>query len=377
MVSQPAEESRVFDIAVIGAGAAGLGAASFLSGGASVLVLEREAQPAYHSSGRSAAVYIEGYENPDVARITSAGKDFFFNPPAEADVPLVHARGGLTVAGPGETDALNKYLQVWQPICQDLAPIGHAEALEMVNILRPEWLSGALYDPTWQSIDVHALLTTYQRMLRSQAGSLVCNATVTALTYEQTHESAQGKRWRVDTTEGVFQATTLINAAGAWAGEIGKMAGLDSPRLHPLRRTAVLVPAPQGSESWPLVHTIKEELYFKPESPGLMLSPQDETPSAPTDAAPDEIDVATAIDHFQRVTHFEVNQVLHSWAGLRTFTADRRPVIGRDPANPEFVWLCGQGGFGIQTSPGLSGVLADHLLRDKPVDKNLSIERFG
>ncbi len=359
------------DIVVIGAGAAGLSAAYFLSQGANVTVVEAETQPAYHSSGRSAAMYIEGYENPEVQALTIAGKEFFFSPPdGFSEHNLVTPCGGLTAAGPGEDEALQRYLRAWQPGCPELVEIGPAETLELVPLLRSDWIKAAAYDPTWHNIDVHGLLSGFQKGLRENGGTIHSNFRVTAI------EQTEG-RWRLTAANASIEADLVINAAGAWAGEVAQMAGASDIALTPMRRTAAIVPAPELMGDWPLVHTVSEDLYFKPESPGLMVCPQDETPSAAMDAFPVDIDVAVALDRFVQVADYEPERVMHQWAGLRTFSADRRPVVGFDRQANGFFWLAGQGGFGIQTSPGIGQLVADIVLQGAQPEAAIAPDRFA
>jgi D-arginine dehydrogenase len=335
-----------------------------------VVVLEAESQPAYHSSGRSAAMYIEGYENHVVRELTKAGREFFFSPPAGfADNVLVTPCGGLTAAGPGEGDGLQKYLDAWQPLCPELVSISPQETLDIVPILRKAWVSGAAFDPSWHKIDVHELLTGYQRGLRQHDGELVTGAEVSSL--EQTPDG-----WMITAGTQTISAGLVINAAGAWANQVAALAGLAPIPLTPMRRTAAIVAAPEGAEHWPLVHTIGEDLYFKPESPGLMVCPQDETPSEAMDAFPVDLDIAIALDRFQQVAEHNVERVMHQWAGLRTFAPDRYPAVGYADAAKGFFWLAGQGGFGVQTSPGLGKHAADVVLgREQPLAK-INVSRF-
>ena len=357
-----------YDIAIIGAGAAGLGAACFLSEHRDVVVLEREDQPAYHSSGRSAALYIEGYENGVVADLTIRSGTFFKQPPPFAQHPLLHPRGGLTVATHGEEATMRAYLQRWEPLCPQLQSIDAEQTLNLVPAIREEWLTAAAYDPTWLSIDVHELLSTYQRGLKHHGGELICDATVNSLSFDG--------MWHIETTAGTVRANIVVNAAGAWAGEIATLAGAVPIDLTPMRRTAALIPPPDGCEQWPLVHTMAETLYFKPESPGLMVCPQDETPSEPTDAFAEELDVAKAMAQLEAVTTISVQRVLRQWAGLRTFAPDRRPVVGFDRSAKQFFWLAGQGGFGIQTSPGLGQLVCDNIVNAAPLPGAIQADRF-
>ncbi len=357
------------DVIVIGAGAAGLSLGYFLAPNASVVVVEQEEHAAYHASGRSAALYIEGYENPVVQTLTRAGKEFFFTPPAGfAESALVKRVGGLTVAGQDELPQLSRYLTTWQPSCPDMVEVSPAEARDMVPILSADWLGGATLDPTMYAIDVHELLSGYQRGIRACGGEVRTGAQVRSL-------QRQRNKWQVSLADETLSADIVVNAAGAWASRIGVMADSKVP-LTPMRRTAAIVPAPVDTTAWPLVHTVNAELYFKPESPGLMLSPQDETPSMPMDAYPEDIDVAIAIDRFQTITDHEVTRIMHQWAGLRTFAPDRKPVVGYAANVSGFFWLAGQGGFGIQTSPGLGQFAADAILGRAELEPAIHVQRY-
>jgi len=361
--------SQHYDVIIVGAGVAGLSAAYFLSSRASVLVLERESQPAYHSSGRSAALYIEGYENTAVSDLTSRSGAFVNTPPENfAQSALLHDRGGLTLAGPGDERGLVKYLARWQPLCPHLCAVTPHEARELTPVVKQDWLIGAAYDPAWKSIDVHELLMGYQRGIRHNGGIIETKAEVTQLT--------QGQNWNVTAADAQYTTPCLVNAAGSWATNIAQLAGLAGVALQPMRRTGVIIAAPPNVQNYPAAHTIQGDVYFKPESPGLMVSPADETHSEPTDAQPEELDIAIALDRFQAMVDHPVERVMHSWAGLRTFAPDRRPVIGFDPRADGFCWVAGQGGFGVQTSPALGAIVADHILDDVVLDPEISVDRL-
>ncbi len=358
-----------YDVVIIGGGVAGLSAAAFVSETAQTLVLERESQPGYHSSGRSASVFIEGYENPVVADLTKAAGPFFRNPPEGfADTPLLLPRGGLTVARPGEEGKLAQYLEAWQPLCPQLVRADKEQTLAHSTILNPDQVIGGAWDPTWMSIDTHALMLGYQRQLRQNNGTLTTHAEVTDLRKSDGH-------WSVTTTQGTYEADVVINAAGSWAGALGSRLDLEKP-LTPMRRTGVIVAAPDSVNTWPLVHTISGDLYYKPESPGLMICPADETPSPACDAQPDELDVAIAIDRFQRYTMHPVERPLHTWAGLRTFAPDRYPIVGFDNKASGFFWLAGQGGFGVQTSPEMGRLVGAAVSGQAPIPSAIDANRF-
>jgi D-arginine dehydrogenase len=331
---------------VIGAGMAGASAAAFLAEHGPTVVLEAEDQPGYHTTGRSAAMYIDTYGPPAVCALTRASRSFFWAPPAGfAAHPLVRPRAELEIARPEQADALADFLATHGTAVR---AVGKDEVLRLCPILRPEidW-RGAINEAT-ADIDVDATLQGFLRMARARGAGLVTGARVTAL-----ERMAGG--WRAVTAAGEFRGEMLVNAAGAWAGEVGRLAGLGDLGLSPKRRTALRITPghAEGVGDWPIVIDVEETFYFRPEAGGLMLSPADETPSDPCDAQPEELDVALAVDAFEQATTETVRRVTHRWAGLRTFTPDRVPVVGPDPREPAFLWLAGQGGYGIQTAPAM------------------------
>ena len=222
-----------YDVVVIGAGAAGLAAGYFLSEQAKVVVLEQEEQPAYHSTGRSAALYIEGYENPVVAGLT-AQSGAFFRTQHEGARPLLHDRGGLAIAIEGQERALSKYLSIWQPFCPNLKPVTAAECRLICPILDDKKLIGGAYDPDWKSIDTHELVQIYLRGLRKNQSTLQTGQKVAAL-------EPRGEGWEVRTNKETFNSRCVVNAAGAWANEVAQLAGLTPIDLTPMRRTAAMI----------------------------------------------------------------------------------------------------------------------------------------
>ena len=341
------------DIAIIGAGMAGASLAAEVAGQASVLLIEAEDQPGYHSTGRSAAFWAESYGGPFVQPLTTASGPFLERH------GFLAPRGGLHIA---DSDGLGALLALQSEFGERVAfeRLDRAGLEALLPGLRGQWLAGVL-EPSCRDIDVAGLHGFYLARAKRNGAKLVTGAEVRGL-----GRSAGG--WTLDTAAGSFRAGVLVDAAGAWADRIAAMAGAGGVGLQPYRRTLsqlrVDPPAPHGL---PLVMDSLERFYFKPEAGGrLWLSPHDETPCDPCDCAPEELDVAIAVDRLEQAVEWKVERVERSWAGLRTFAPDRRPVYGFDPAAPGFFWCAGQGGFGIQTAPAAAKLAADLLLGRVP-----------
>ena len=340
------------DFIVIGGGIAGVSAAAELALDAKTVLLEMEAAPGYHSTGRSAAYFAPGYGNEVVRAITAASESFFYNPPEGfTEVALIKPRGRLYV---GRSDQLRKIERLRLEF-DDLTLLDETELMSKVGIL--QGLTSGLFSETGGDIDVDALLQGYVRRFSERDGQLEVKTQVRALT------RADG-RWQVSTDTNTYRAATLVNAAGAWADEVASLAGLEPLGIQPKRRTVLLVDAPRDMEisSWPIVVDIDEQFYFKPDAGQLLISPADETPSPACDAQPMELDVAIAVDRFMGVTTHRVARINHQWAGLRSFAPDNTFVLGSDPRITGFFWLAGQGGYGVQSSPGMSELVAHSLL---------------
>ncbi len=338
-----------WDVVVIGGGIAGASAAACLAEHLRVVVLERETQPGYHATGRSAALFSETYGGAAVRALSRASRGYFRAPPAGfADAPLATDRGALFIARADQTAALDAFAGAL-----DVAPrvrsVSAAEVKALVPILRPDYVAAAVYEREAADLDVHGLHHGYLRLLRARGGELRTKADVIAI-------ERSGDRLRVRTEAAAFEAPVVVNAAGAWADDVAVCAGARPLGLSPRRRTALTVDAPAGYAltNAPMTIDIDEQFYFKPDAGRLLLSPADETPSAPCDAKPDDLDVATAVDRVEKATILEVTRIASKWAGLRTFAPDRAPVIGFDARVPGLFWLAGQGGYGIQTAPAIA-----------------------
>jgi D-arginine dehydrogenase len=331
-------------LAVIGGGMAGISLAARAADDFEITVLEAESQPAYHSSGRSAAVAIESYENEVVRALTVPGMDYH---QAHGAKPI----GCVTIADEAHLDLLEAFEARWSPVSRSLTEMPAADLLARIPILRPEAVARVLVEPNALSLDPHRLLESFRKKLGTAGGRLVTNARVDRI-------DRRDGRWRLSWAENSLVADVIVNAAGAWGDDVAALAGARPLGLVPKRRTAFLVDTGLDVSTWPLVHRVEGGLYFKPEAGQLMVSLAEATPSAPCDAQPEELDLAVAVDRFQTLTTAKVSRLAHTWAGLRTFLPDGIPAAGFDPEVDGFFWLVGQGGFGIQTAPCLSEVAA-------------------
>lgn len=358
------------DILIVGSGIAGASAAFELAPHARVLLAEREGQHGYHTTGRSAALYMASYGNDPIRRLTRASRGFFDAPPTGfTEHPLLRARGALYFGGPGEEADLNAMLAELRASGVVADAVTAAEVLRRVPVLYPEAVVGGVYEPGAADVDVDALHTGYLRGARERGAEIRLSAEVATLT-----RGADG--WTAVFTDGTqVRATTVVNAAGAWAGPLGVQAGATPIALSPLRRTAILLDAPPSHDTtdWPMLCDVKERFYFKPEAGKLLASPADETPSEPCDAYVDDMDVALCVERIQAVADVPVRRAPKSWAGLRTFAPDRTPVIGFDAQAKGFFWLAGQGGYGVQTAPAIAR-LAAALLLDQPLPDDLGAQ---
>lgn len=336
-----------WDVAIIGAGMAGSSLAARLAGRARVVMLEAESVPGYHATGRSAAFWTESYGGPGVQPLTSASGGELRR------LGVLRPRGALTIARTEDAVRVEAFVREFAERGVRIEAVGRDHLAAAVPGLLPGWTAGAL-EPDCCDIDVAALHQHYLDEARKGGAELQCLAQVRAVEPGWTLRLADGR---------TLAAKVVVNAAGAWADRVATIAGVRPLGITPYRRTvAQLRTEPAVPARLPLVLDLREQFYFKPESGRLWLSPHDETPSAPCDAAAEEMDVALAIDRLSGVTDWTVERVEHRWAGLRSFAPDRLPVYGFDTAVPGFFWFAGQGGFGIQTAPAAAELGARLLL---------------
>ena len=350
--------NQTADIIILGAGMAGASAAAHLAPHAQVLLVEAEDLPGRHATGRSAATFFETYGNASVRALVRASRGFLLAPPEGfASVPLMTPRAALFIATQAQLPRLHE-LREDAAVAAVTCPIDRGAALALVPILRPEHLAGAVLDRSGFDMDVDALLQGYLRSARAAGARLLTDAG-----FDPQIEFT-GQVWRVHCRHGLLEAPLLLNAAGAWADVLARRAGVQTIGLQPLRRSALIIAAPAAIDParWPMVIDIDEQFYFKPDAGRLLLSPANEDPSPPCDAVPDELDLAIAVDRFERATTHPVERILRRWAGLRSFVPDRTPVVGFAADVPSFFWLAAQGGYGIETAPALGALAASLVL---------------
>ena len=342
-----------FDVLIVGGGIAGASLAAEIGAHRSVLIIEAEDQCGFHSTGRSAAFWLESYGGPVVAQLSTASRAFLDSPPGEfSDHGFLRQRGDLHISR-GELPEL--------PDGIESRVIERPELERMVPGIRPEWRR-ALFEPGCADIDVAGLHSAYLRQLRRTGGKVQTSARLHSAEWRDGHWAAK----LFDNS--IITASVIVNAAGAWADEVAAAAGVARLGIAPKRRTMVQLRVGQsGLRDLPLVDDSEGTFYFKGEGDRtIWLSPHDEIDTDPCDAAPEEMDVALAIDRFEKAVDWPIEAVERKWAGLRSFAPDRVPVYGFDPTAPRFFWCAGQGGFGIQSAPAAAKLAASLLLQEEP-----------
>ncbi|WP_306005305.1 NAD(P)/FAD-dependent oxidoreductase [Aquicoccus porphyridii] len=354
------------DVIVIGAGMAGASVAAGLARTMKVVLAEMEAQPGYHTTGRSAAVFAPSYGPDGVRALTRASRAFFdAAPEGFADAPLLTPREILMIAREDQLEALDALIDT---ISAETAVerLGPAALKDHQPLLREGYATAGMLDRGGQDIDVAALHQGFLRLLKARGGTLLTNAAVQGL-------ARGGDGWQVQTKSGTLAASLVVNAGGAWAGEIGRLAGAEDIGLVPKRRTAMVVAEPDGftRRDAPITVDVHEQFYLKPDAGRLLISPADETPTDPCDAQPEEIDVAICADRIMTAFDLDIRRIENKWAGLRSFVADKEPVIGFSRVVPDFFWMAGQGGYGIQSAPAAAD-LATALVLGQPLPAHIA-----
>ena len=342
-----------WDVIIIGGGIAGASLGAEIADKRRTLIIEAEEFCGFHATGRSAAFWLESYGGPKVAMLSSASRPFLEAPPAGfSERGFLRTRGDLHLSREGWPEL---------PPGIERRRVEREELERMLPGIRPGWRC-ALFEPGCADIDVGGLHSAYLRQFKTRGGEAATSARLRSGKYKDA-------TWTVELENGSrVAATIVVNAGGAWADEVASACGVAPLGIEPKRRTMVqLRVGRSGLRDLPLVDDSAGTFYFKGEGDSsIWLSPHDEIPTDPCDAAPEEIDIATAIDRFEQVVDWPVERVERSWAGLRSFAPDRLPVYGFDPHARGFFWCAGQGGFGIQTAPAAAKFAAAVLLREEP-----------
>ncbi|RYY26905.1 MAG: FAD-binding oxidoreductase [Sphingomonadales bacterium] len=345
--------AKLVDVLVVGGGIAGISAAARIARHADTLVLERESALGYHSSGRSATFYHFGIGDDAVRGLTAASSDFFAAPPGEfSDVALWEEKAALFIADAATTPQLEALHVQMDRFTDTIRRVGPEEMLGIVPVLKTgeSGTVAGLLDTGGRKLDADALLQANARALRHFGGSVVFDAEVTNI-------RRAAERWIVETPAETYSARIIVNAAGAWADTLAKMAGVKPLGLQPMRRTIIGFAPPPGLDiaGWPFLKTVSDDgFYMLPDAGLLLASPMDVTPSVPCDAQPEDFEVALAAWRVEEATTLDVARINTRWAGLRSFVADKVPTAGFAPDAPGFFWLAGQGGYGLQTSPAMA-----------------------
>ncbi|MBR9843437.1 MAG: FAD-binding oxidoreductase [Rhodobacteraceae bacterium] len=333
------------DFLVIGGGIAGTAAAARLASLGKTLLLERESALGYHASGRSAALFEANYGLDSTVALSKASADFHAN----AHGGFLSPRGLMLVGKSHEADA-------FEAACLDLNmdPIPLADAFAMVPILNPDVVGYTAHHEDAYDVDTDREIQVFASIVRENGGAVITGQEVTAI--RRTHSG-----WVVTSNGTEHEARSLVNAAGAWVDEIAKMAGIKPLGFTPLRRSMARLPAPGGHDvtKWPMLIGAHEDWYAKPDAGKLLVSPSEEDPQEPHDAWADDMVLAEGLARYEEHVTEPVTRVESNWAGLRTFSPDRNLVIGPSLDDPSFLWCAGQGGYGFQTAPAYSQLLAD------------------
>jgi D-arginine dehydrogenase len=346
----------VTDFAVIGGGIAGVSAAAHLAPHGSVTLFESESALAFHTTGRSAAMFVANYGAEGSRPLGLASRAFLENPPdGSVDAPLLSDRGLLWISDETRLDRLHRIAAEGDALGAGSVLVDSDEILRLVPKLRPDRIAGGLYEPNALDIDVAALHQAFVRIARKAGAELRVSSPVIGL-------ARLGQGWQISTPDGQIECTAVVNASGAWGDVLAALAGIEPVGLQPMRRTAFMVPGDHAYARWPFVVDVEQLFYFRPDGAQLLCSLAEETPSPPLDPRPDMADVALAIERINEATTLDIKSVNSQWTGLRTFAPDREMVIGEEPTAPGFFWLVGQGGTGIQTAPAYGALVASQVL---------------
>ncbi len=361
---------------IIGAGFAGAATAYHLSrrGVADILLVEQEAIPGFHSSGRNAAMIRQCVSDPDLLALTRDGSRFLRNLPHDWPEPVQFKQNGSLLLGSGDG---------WVKLQRD-AELGRSLGVEMelwtperakrhVQVLKEAEFDGAAWCGTDGVLDIHALLSGYLKAASAKGARIRYGGVV------QSIDAAEDGLTVVVDGESI-RAKVVVNASGAWANRVAKLAGAAELPLRPCRRHLfVSPPLAWVDKSWPFVWDVTHDIYFRPEGEGLLLCACDQTELPPGDPPVDEAVKELLAEKIERhMPALSGVSISRGWAGFRTLSSDGRFVIGWDGKVKGLFWVAGLGGHGVTTSPAVGALAADLLLAG-PGKKSeaFSPERFA
>ncbi|WP_228389246.1 NAD(P)/FAD-dependent oxidoreductase [Cumulibacter manganitolerans] len=371
-----------YDAIVIGGGIAGVSLAYELQEDRSVGLLEMETHLAFHTTGRSAATFLETYGGPQIRALTTGSRDFFEHPPDVFEHSPLRRLGLVWVGTHGRSAKVRAMQQEMSALVPDVRLLSADDAVEVNPILRREYVELALYEPGAMELDVHLLHQGFVRGFRERGGVVHTAARVTGAVRSEDFDDDHV--WTLTDSGGnKYQAPLVVNAAGSWVDVVAAMFGARSVGIAPLRRTIFMVPSPHGSRTaaLPMAADVDDTFYVKPDGEQYLCSPADEVLQSPSDPRPDELRIAQAMEVIDAATHIRPRHVRSSWAGLRNFAPDRVPVVGFDAQLAGFFWFGGQGGYGIQTAPAMARLGAALVRGEQPpadlVDRGLDAARLA
>ncbi|WP_106848698.1 FAD-binding oxidoreductase [Blastococcus sp. Marseille-P5729] len=372
---------ETFDAIVIGGGIAGVSLAYELASDRRVGLLEMETHLAFHTTGRSAATFLETYGGDQIRALTTGSRDFFENPPSFLDHSPLRPLGLVWVATHGRGARLQQMHAEMCALVPDAQLLSPEEAVQVNPILKGEYIEQAMLEPGAMELDVHLLHQGFVTGFRERGGIVHTAARVTGAVRSEDFD--EDHVWTLtDSGDNKYRAPLVVNAAGSWVDVVAATFGARSVGIAPLRRTIFMVPSPQGSRtaSLPMAADVDDTFYVKPDGEQYLCSPADEVLQSPSDPRPDELRIAQAMEVIDEATHIAPRHVRSSWAGLRNFTPDRQPVVGFDPRVAGFFWFGGQGGYGIQTAPSMARLGAALARGEQPpadlVARGLDVARL-
>ncbi len=373
---------RSADVIIIGGGIVGSSIAYHLTeaGCTDVLVIERETSQGKGSTGKSMGGVRAQFATPVNIRMSLYSIPFF----AAFDEVMGHpsgyrAQGYLFVATQQRhLDYLSEnYRAQVEAGLKDVHLLDAAGVSRLAPELRSDDIIGGSFCATDGFVDPYSVMTGFMLKAMERGVQLLRDTNVTGIKVDGAGICG------VETSQGFITSRTVVNATGAWAGSVARLAGVDLP-VEPLRRMLVPTePFDQVSHLSPMVVDMNTGFHYRPEGRGLLLAWNDpeETPGFKLnfDRAFIEKVLTRGVDRLPCLEQAEVNPK-RAWAGLYEMTPDHHPVIGPVKSLPGFFLANGFSGHGVMHSPATGRILADLIVNGRCdlVDTELlGLERFA